>query len=104
MPLFQIFILASIQGITEFIPISSSGHLILLPEFFDWGDQGLLVDVAVHIGTLFAVIIYFWRDIFKILASVYYKTLLRRKSKKTVSPRYFKGWLGQVQNPRQLGI
>ena len=83
MPLFQIFILASIQGITEFIPISSSGHLILLPEFFDWDDQGLLVDVAVHIGTLFAVIIYFWKDIFKILTSIYYKTLLRRKSKKT---------------------
>ena len=76
MPLLQIFILAAIQGITEFIPISSSGHLILLPEFFDWNDQGLLVDVAVHIGTLFAVIIYFWRDIFKILSSVYHKTLL----------------------------
>ena len=59
MPLLQIFILATIQGITEFIPISSSGHLILLPEFFDWNDRGLLVDVAVHIGTLFAVIIYF---------------------------------------------
>ena len=83
MPLLQILILASIQGITEFIPISSSGHLILLPEFFDWDDQGLLVDVAVHMGTLFAVIIYFWRDIFKILTSVYYKTLLRRKSIKT---------------------
>ena len=83
MPLLQIFILASIQGITEFIPISSSGHLILLPEFFDWDDQGLLVDVAVHIGTLFAVIIYFWKDIFKILTSIYYKTLLHRKNKKT---------------------
>ena len=83
MPLLQIFILAAIQGITEFIPISSSGHLILLPEFFDWNDQGLLVDVAVHVGTLFAVIIYFWRDIFKILSSVYHKTLLGRKSTKT---------------------
>ncbi len=62
MDFFQVFILSIIQGITEFLPISSSGHLILLPELTDWPDQGLLMDVSVHVGTLLAVLLYFWRD------------------------------------------
>lgn len=60
---FQVFWLAIIQGITEFLPISSSGHLILMPQLFDWPDQGLAFDVAVHVGTLMAVVIYFRHDI-----------------------------------------
>ncbi|MGI3169734.1 undecaprenyl-diphosphate phosphatase [Pseudooceanicola sp. C21-150M6] len=63
MPLFQLILLAVIQGITEFLPISSSGHLILLPELTSMQDQGQVVDVAVHLGTLGAVILYFWKDI-----------------------------------------
>lgn len=59
----QTIILALTQGITEFLPISSSGHLILPAQLFGWTDQGLAFDVAVHIGTLVAVIAYFWRDI-----------------------------------------
>lgn len=62
MTFFQIFILAIVQGITEFLPISSSGHLILVPILTGWGDQGLMMDVAVHIGTLAAVLLYFRRD------------------------------------------
>jgi len=58
----QIFVLALVQGITEFLPISSSGHLILVPALTGWPDQGLLMDVAVHVGTLVAVLAYFWRD------------------------------------------
>ena len=64
MPFLQILILAAIQGITEFLPISSSGHLILVPNITGLRDQGLMMDVAVHVGTLMAVMLYFWRDIF----------------------------------------
>lgn len=58
----QIIVLAIVQGITEFLPISSSGHLILIPAFTGWPDQGLATDVMVHVGSLFAVFTYFWRD------------------------------------------
>ena len=59
----QVIILAIVQGLTEFLPISSSGHLVLVPYFFDWQDQGLAFDVAVHFGSLLAVILFFRRDI-----------------------------------------
>ena len=63
MSLFHLFLIAAIQGITEFLPISSSGHLALLPALTNLQDQGLALDVAVHVGTLFAVVIYFWSDV-----------------------------------------
>ncbi len=63
MPLFQLILVALIQGITEFLPISSSGHLILLPGLTGMADQGQAIDVAVHVGTLAAVILYFWSDV-----------------------------------------
>jgi undecaprenyl-diphosphatase len=63
MPLLQLVLIALIQGITEFLPVSSSGHLILLPHLTNLEDQGQVIDVAVHIGTLFAVIFYFWADV-----------------------------------------
>lgn len=55
--------LAVLQGLTEFLPISSSAHLALMPVLTDWPDQGLAFDVAVHVGTLAAVMVYFYRDI-----------------------------------------
>ena len=64
---FQAFWLALLQGLTEFLPISSSGHLVLLPRLAGWPDQGLAFDVAVHVGALLAVLIYFRSDIRKIL-------------------------------------
>ncbi|MCK5445104.1 MAG: undecaprenyl-diphosphate phosphatase [Rhodospirillaceae bacterium] len=63
MPLLQIAILALVQGITEFLPISSSGHLVLVPWVTGWADQGLVIDVAVHVGTLGAVMVYLAADI-----------------------------------------
>lgn len=67
MPLLHIAILALVQGITEFLPISSSGHLVLVPWLLGWADQGILIDVAVHVGTLGAVMAYLWRDIARML-------------------------------------
>jgi undecaprenyl-diphosphatase len=60
--LLQAIILGIVQGLTEFIPVSSSGHLVLVPAFFGWDDQGLAFDVGLHVGTMVAVIGYFWRD------------------------------------------
>ena len=70
MALYHILILAVVQGITEFLPISSSGHLILTSQILGWPDQGLIIDIATHIGTLFAVLLYFWRDILLMLSGL----------------------------------
>lgn len=63
MTLFHLFVVAAIQGLTEFLPVSSSGHLVLLPALTNLQDQGLALDVAVHVGSLFAVVLYFWSDV-----------------------------------------
>ena len=55
----QVVVLAVVQGLTEFLPISSSAHLILVPVLTRWEDQGLAFDVALHLGSLSAVVIYF---------------------------------------------
>jgi undecaprenyl-diphosphatase len=60
-------VLAIVQGLSEFLPISSSGHLVLAPHFFGWRDQGLAFDVAVHVGTLFGVVAYFRRELVAML-------------------------------------
>jgi undecaprenyl-diphosphatase len=63
----QILILALVQGLTEFLPVSSSAHLILASEWLGWPDQGQVFDVAVHLGSLFAVTLYFRRDLVAML-------------------------------------
>jgi undecaprenyl-diphosphatase len=65
-----LFLVALVQGITEFLPVSSSGHLVLLPQLTSFADQGQTIDVAAHIGTLGAVMVYVRRDIFNMLASL----------------------------------
>jgi len=78
MELIQITLLALLQGFTEFLPISSSAHLILFPQFTDWDDQGIAFDVAVHLGTLIAVVFYFRHDLKTILAD-FIQSLIQRK-------------------------
>ena len=68
MSIFHLLLVALIQGVTEFLPVSSSGHLILLPNLTGLDDQGQVIDAAVHVGTLGAVILYFWADVREALA------------------------------------
>jgi undecaprenyl-diphosphatase len=65
--IFQSIILGIAQGLGEFLPISSTAHLIILPKFFGWSDPGLAFDVALHLGTLLAVLAYFWKDWLEII-------------------------------------
>ena len=62
MPLLHAIILGILQGLTEFLPVSSSAHLALIPWLLGWNDQGLSFDIALHVGTVAAVIVYFFRD------------------------------------------
>lgn len=67
----QVFVLSIVQGLTEFLPISSSAHLVLVPKFIGWEDQGLAFDVATHVGTLLAVLLYFRKDIIPLLGDLF---------------------------------
>ncbi len=83
---FHILVLSILQGITEFLPVSSSGHLILLSKFTYFPDQGLALDVAVHVGSIIAVMIYFSQDLWKIfkgLLKTYFIPNLRNPDAKT---------------------
>lgn len=71
MEFFHIILLSIIQGLTEFLPISSSGHLILAPLIFEFEDQGLALDAILHLGTLLAIIIYFRDDLSKLFFSLF---------------------------------
>lgn len=69
--LLQVFLLSVLQGITEFLPVSSSGHLILFAKLTSFSDQGLALDVAVHVGSILAVMIYFSEDIWNIVKNLF---------------------------------
>lgn len=79
MDLIQAVVLALVQGLTEFLPVSSSAHLLLVPIFADWPDQGLAFDVALHVGSLAAVVIYFWQDIKRMFVA-WFASLTRGES------------------------
>jgi undecaprenyl-diphosphatase len=74
----NLIVLAVVQGITEFLPISSSAHLILVPCLGHFPDQGLDMDIAVHVGTLGAVMLYFWRDIWQMILGLWAALRLKK--------------------------
>ena len=65
--MFEVIILSAIQGITEFLPVSSSAHLILVSKYFNFSNSSLTLDVSLHLGSLMAIISYFKKDIFNLL-------------------------------------
>ncbi len=75
--IYQILVLAIVQGLTEFLPISSSGHLVVTSQLMGWQDQGLALDIAVHVGTLFAVMLYFWRDVGRVVRGGFHLATFR---------------------------
>lgn len=87
MDLIQIIVLALVQGLSEFLPISSSAHLILVPTLTGWEDQGLAFDVAVHVGTLAAVVWYFREEIVR-MTKAFFASLVTR----TLSPDAKLAW------------
>ena len=62
----EILILSAIQGISEFLPISSSAHLIIISKIYDFKTSSLLIDISLHLGSLFAIIIYYKKDLFNL--------------------------------------
>jgi undecaprenyl-diphosphatase len=68
---FEAIVLGAVQGLAEFLPISSSAHLIIVPWLFKWNDPGLVFDVALHLGTLVALLIYYWREWALMAASIF---------------------------------
>ena len=80
---FHIFFIAIIQGITEFLPISSSAHLIILPYLMKVSDQGVIIDISAHLGSLLALMIFFKKDsidLFKGLIQFFFSLKLQKKS------------------------
>jgi undecaprenyl-diphosphatase len=73
----QAIAFGAVQGVTEFLPISSTAHLILLPAFMGWDDPGLTFDVALHVGTFLAVVVYFAKDLWQ-LTKAWFQSLVRR--------------------------
>ena len=90
MPLYQAVVLAIVQGLTEFLPISSTAHLALFPWLLHWEDPGLTFDVALHAGTLIAVLAYFWREWLDMLLAA---AGLSRQSQPRGSPNRRIFWL-----------
>ncbi|HHX66242.1 MAG TPA: undecaprenyl-diphosphatase UppP, partial [Chloroflexi bacterium] len=78
MTIFQAIILGLLQGATEFIPVSSSGHLVVVPWLLGWGTPGLTYSAVVHLATLLAVLVYFWNDLWRLFLGWLRSVRLRR--------------------------
>lgn len=90
MSILQAIILGLVQGLTEFLPVSSSAHLVLVPYFMKWGEPDVIFDVGTHLGTLLAVAAYFWKDIIKLIIA-FSKSLTNRTFR--ASPDAKLAWL-----------
>ena len=86
MTLLEAVVLGLVQGITEFLPISSTAHLRIVPELFGWADPGAAYSAVIQLGTVAAVIIYFWRDLLR-LGGAWVRGLLERKPMATLDSR-----------------
>jgi len=75
---FEAIVLGAVQGLAEFLPVSSSAHLVLVPWLFKWDDPGLVFDVALHLGTLVALLAYYWREWVLMGASIFNRDRERR--------------------------
>jgi undecaprenyl-diphosphatase len=87
MTLFEAIVLGIVQGLTEFLPISSTAHLRIIPALAGWEDPGAAFTAIVQIGTLVAVLLYFWKDIFIIVAAVIEASYSANRWK-TVTPKW----------------
>ncbi|MSP81800.1 MAG: undecaprenyl-diphosphate phosphatase [Alphaproteobacteria bacterium] len=115
----HILVLALVQGVTEFLPISSSAHLVLLPIVTGWPDQGLMIDVAAHFGSLAAILAYFWRDVLG-LARGFLRLMFKRERSREGLLAVFIGlatvpavagglalkeiWPGGIRDPQVIGF
>lgn len=89
MSIFEAFILGLTQGLTEFLPVSSSGHLRFVPAFFGWADPGAFFTATIQLGTMAAVVIYFWHDLLRI-ATTWLRSLTDRGRRSELDARM--GW------------
>lgn len=78
MTLWQAILLGILQGATEFLPVSSSGHLVIVPHLLNWPDPGLTLNVILHLGTLVAILAYFWSDLWRLLRAALLSLRTRR--------------------------
>lgn len=104
MSIAQAAILGAVQGLTEFLPVSSSGHLIFFPAIFGWSDQGVVFDAVVHLGTLGAVAVVFWRDFFSLKRTAMFQILMSVIPVGAVG-LFFGGWIGErARDPRVVAV
>lgn len=100
----EIIILSIIQGITEFLPVSSSSHLILIGNYLDFQNQNLSIDVSLHMGSFLAVVIYFWDDIKNFMANKLLFTKITISSIPVMIVGYFLIELGLIEKLRNIKI